>query len=213
MMLRALILPFARLRIWRADETEPTGGAVLVANHISHFDPPLIAFAFSRCIDFMTTSEFYENRIARAWLNSVNTFPVDRFRLDRRTLHIGRDRLKAGRLVGVFPDGGIRAGAASILEEAPIKRGAVALAQVGHAPIIPCVVLGSDRLYAHRRWIPGSRTPVWVAIGPTLQPDGPGLETRLSKVMRELYRDTVDHFKLTPDDLPAAPAHRKGRDR
>ncbi len=213
MMLRGLILPFARLRIWRVDETEPAGGAVLVSNHISHFDPPFLAFAFSRCIDFMTTSEFYENRVARAWLNSVNTFPVDRFRLDRRTLQVGRDRLKAGRLVGVFPDGGIRAGAGSILEDAPIKRGAVALAEVGHAPIIPCLVLGSDRLYAHRRWIPGSRTPVWVAIGATLQPDGPGLETRLSGVMRELYRATIDHFKLTPDDLPAAPAHRKGRDR
>jgi 1-acyl-sn-glycerol-3-phosphate acyltransferase len=212
-MLRALILPFVRLNVWRADEAEPPGGAVLVANHISHFDPPLIAFAFSRCIDFMTTSEFYENRVARAWLNAVNTFPVDRFRLDRRTLRTGRDRLKAGRLVGVFPDGGIRAGAASILEEAPIKRGAVALAQIAHVPIVPCVLIGSDRLYAHRRWIPGSRTPVWIAIGPALSPDGPELETRLSHAMRDLYRATINHFELTPDDLPAAPAHRKGRDR
>jgi len=212
-ILRGLILPFVRLSIWRAGETEPAGGAVIVSNHISHFDPPLLAFAFSRCIDFMTTSEFYENRIARAWLNAVNTFPVDRFRLDRHTLHLGRERLRAGRLVGVFPDGGIRAGSGSILEDAPIKRGAVALAQVGHAPIIPCVVIGSDRMYAHRRWIPGSRTPAWVAIGPTLQPDGAELETRLSHAMRGLYRAAIDHFKLAPDDLPAAPAHRKGRDR
>ena len=213
MMLRGLILPFARLDVWRAGDAEPAGAAVLVCNHISHFDPPFLAFAFSRCIDFMTTSEFYQNRLARAWLNSVNTFPVDRFRLDRKTLQIGRERLQAGRLVGVFPDGGIRAGAGSILEDAPIKRGAAALAQIARVPLVPCVLIGSDRLYAHRRWIPGSRTPVWLAIGSALPPEGPELETRLSKAIRELYHAAIKRFELTPDDLPAAPAHRKGRDR
>ena len=76
---------------------------VPVANHISHFDPLFLGIAFKRTIDWMTTEEFYDNPLLGAWLRALNTFPVDRSRPDRRALRLGVERLRAGRMVGMFP--------------------------------------------------------------------------------------------------------------
>ena len=106
-----------RLQIWRTPGAiDPTGAAVLVANHISHFDPLFLGIAFKRTIDWMTTEEFYGNPLLGVWLRALNTFPVDRSRPDRCALRLGMERLRAGRMVGMFPEGGIRAGAGSILK-------------------------------------------------------------------------------------------------
>jgi 1-acyl-sn-glycerol-3-phosphate acyltransferase len=164
----------------------------------------------------MTTAEFYANPFAAAWLRAVNTFPVDRSRPDRRALRLGVERLRAGRIVGMFPEGGIRAGASSILEGAAPKSGATALARLADAPIIPCVVLGTDRLYAKRSWRPGPpRTPVWVTIGEPIFVSGmksDEADARMAGALRELGAAAIAHFSLGPDDLPATPQRRKGRD-
>ena len=58
MLGHGLSWPFVRLQIWRAPgAVEPAGAAVLVANHISHFDSLFLAIAFDRTIDWMTTKE------------------------------------------------------------------------------------------------------------------------------------------------------------
>jgi 1-acyl-sn-glycerol-3-phosphate acyltransferase len=214
---RASFAPFASLRIWRPPGAiEPSGAAVLVSNHISHFDPILLSVAYSRSIDWMTTLEFYDNPLLAAWLRGLNTFPVDRSRPDRRALRLGVERLRGGKLVGMFPEGGIRAGSKSILGGSSPKSGAVVLARLAEAPIIPCVIFGSDRLYAKKSWslIP-PRIPVWIAIGSTFSV---GNETEgddnllLATALRDLAAKTIAHFDLGQDDLPATPQHRKGRD-
>jgi 1-acyl-sn-glycerol-3-phosphate acyltransferase len=209
--------PFVRLQVWSAPgAVEPAGAAVLVANHISHFDPLYLGLAFKRAIDWMTTAEFYANPLAGAWLRAVNTFPVDRSRPDRRALRIGVKRLRAGRMVGMFPEGGIRAGASSILEGAAPRSGAVALARLADAPIVPCVVLGTDRLYVKRNWRPGPpRTPVWVTVGAPFSIAGlksDEADARMADNMRDLFAATIAHFSLGPDDLPTTPQRRKGID-
>jgi 1-acyl-sn-glycerol-3-phosphate acyltransferase len=218
MLGHGLSWPFVRLQIWRAPgAVEPVGAAVLVANHISHFDPLFLAIAFDRTIDWMTTKEFYANRLVAAWLRAVNTFPVDRSRPDRRALRLGVERLCARRVVGVFPEGGIRAGAASILGGAGPKSGATALARLAGVPIVPCIILGTDRLYAKRTWWPGPpRIPIWATIGPPFPVsdlDGEEADARMADALRELAVATIAHFDLGPDDLPATPQHRKGRDK
>jgi len=213
----ALSWPFVRLQIWRAPGAiEPGSAVVLVANHISHFDPLFLAIAFNRTIDWMTTKEFYANRLVAAWLRAVNTFPVDRSRPDRRALRLGVERLHVGRVVGVFPEGGIRAGATSIMGGAAPKSGATALARLAGVPIVPCIVFGTDRLYAKRSWWPGPpRVPIWLTIGapfPVSDLDSGEADTRMADALRKLAAATIAHFELDPDDLPATPQHRKGRD-
>jgi 1-acyl-sn-glycerol-3-phosphate acyltransferase len=51
----------------------------------------------------------------------------------------------------MFPEGGLRDGAASVLGGAALRRGIRAVAELGRAPVIPGVILGSDRLYPQRK--------------------------------------------------------------
>src|SRR5262249_10625716 len=143
-------------------------------------------------------------------------FPVDRTRPDRRALRLGMERLRAGRLVGVFPEGGIRAGASSIIGGTTPKRGATALARLAKGPIIPSGIFGSDRLYAPGNWSPvPPRVPVWIAIGPSLSvedEDDVAANEHLATTLRALAADAIAHFDLGPADLPATPQHRKGRE-
>jgi 1-acyl-sn-glycerol-3-phosphate acyltransferase len=215
---RGALSAFLRLHVWgKSDAIEAEGAAVLVANHISHFDPVLLSIAFSRPIDWMTTEEFYANPLGGPFLRALNTFPVDRSRPDQRALRRGIERLQAGRTVGMFPEGGIRAGPTSILGGAPGRRGASALARLANVPIIPSVIFGSDRLYARRSWIPlPPRLRVWIGIAAPFSlshEDEESGHDRLTNALRELGAATVAHFGLTTDDLPATPQHRKGRDR
>jgi len=161
--------------------------------------------------------ELFQHPIFAGWFRAIDTFPVDRAHLDRQAVRTALARLRAGHAVGMFPEGGIRDGAGSVLEGAPTRPGVAGLAQMTGAPIIPCVIMGSDRCYVlPRLWHPGRRLPVWIAFGQPLSP-GPGertaaradLEASLAAAFIQLGREMRTHFRLTDDDLPQSPIRRR----
>lgn len=193
------------------------GGWLFVANHISHFDPPFLTAAAIRKIDWMATRELYHPKPVAMWMHSVDTFPVDRERVDRAATRETLERLKRGRVVGIFPEGGIRDGTRSVLEGANLKPGVAGMAQLSGAPVVPCAIVGSDRMYTHRNWIPFRRAEAWIAFGEPLRIEGEGkearaaLEKRIEESLRALYSELKERFQLTAEDLPQPPARRKGR--
>src|SRR5437762_8251032 len=111
-------------------------------------------------------SDFFRAPSFRFLLRSIYAFPDQRHHTDLKTIRSTIERLKHGRVVGIFPEGGIRDGARSLLEGAPLRPGAATLAQIAGVPIVPCVILGSDRFYSKKRWLPFQRrVPVWIAFG------------------------------------------------
>ena len=86
-------------------------GFLLASNHISHFDPFIISSVLRRKIDWMAMAEFFPLPIVGWFLRAVDAFPAERDRADRKTIRTAIERLKVGRAVGVFPEGGIRDGA------------------------------------------------------------------------------------------------------
>src|SRR5262249_53225104 len=151
-------------------------------------------------------------------LRSIDAFPAERDRADLKTIRIAIERLKNGRVVGIFPEGGIRDGARSLLEGAPLRPGAATLAQIAGVPIVPCVVLGSDRFYSKKQWLPFRRTPVWIALGKPIScfPELPKFQARqrveseLADVFKVLYAELREKFRLTTEDLPHSPQARTG---
>ena len=206
----------ARVRVRRLENAGRSGAFLLAANHISHFDPPVISAVVSRKIDWMAMAEFFPVPLLGSFLRAVDAFPADRDRADRATIRAALERLKAVRIVGIFPEGGIRDGARSVLEGAPLRSGAAALAHMAGVPIVPCVILGTDRFYARKSWLPLRRTPVWIAFGDPI-PHGAGLdkaiarartEAQLAAAFQSLYTALREEFMLTPDDLPHPPRER-----
>ena len=206
----------SRIHVVGWDYTNRAGGFLLASNHISHFDPPIISSVARRKIDWMAMAEFFPIPGLGHFLKAVDAFPAARDRADRKTIRSAIERLKDGRIVGVFPEGGIRDGARSLLGGAPLRPGASTLAHMASVPIVPCVILGSDRLYAKRNWLPLRRTPVWIAFGqaishfPELEKSvaRARIEQELANAFQELYAELRRRFQLTSDDLPHPPRER-----
>lgn len=215
--LKWILALVTRTHVLHRERTALSGGWLFVANHISHFDPPFFTVASRRKIDWMATRELYQPRPVALWMHAVDTFPVDRERADRAATRETLARLKRGRVVGIFPEGGIRDGVHSVLEGAPLKPGIAGLAQLSGAPVVPCVLIGSDQLYTHRNWIPFRRAQAWLAFGEPLRCTGEGKEARaafeeqVAAALRALYAELKERFHLTPHDLPQPPMRRKGR--
>jgi 1-acyl-sn-glycerol-3-phosphate acyltransferase len=206
----------ARVYVVGRESTERAGGFLLASNHISHFDPLIISSVARRKIDWMAMAEFFPKPIVGPFLRAVDAFPAERDRADRKTIRTAIERLKNGRIVGVFPEGGIRDGARSLLEGASLRAGASTLAHLAGVPIVPCVVLGTDRLYAKRSWLPMRRTPIWIGFGeaisnfPELEKSAARerIETELAAAFQNIYTELREKFQLRGDDLPHPPRER-----
>jgi 1-acyl-sn-glycerol-3-phosphate acyltransferase len=206
----------ARVHVLRAENANGAGGFLLASNHIGHFDPFIISSVVRRKIDWMAMAEFFPLPIVGFFLRAVDAFPAARDRADRRTIQTAIERLRKQRIVGIFPEGGIRDGARSLLEGAPLRPGAATLAHMARVPILPCVIVGSDRLYAAKNWLPFRRVPVWIAFGNPIShfPDldkktaRETIEWELAAAFKNLYAELRQKFALTADDLPHPPRER-----
>jgi 1-acyl-sn-glycerol-3-phosphate acyltransferase len=218
LLAKVFFAPLVKIHVLRPEMVRREGAWILASNHISHFDPPIIGIAVRRKIDWMAMVELFRLPVAGAWFRAIDAFPVDRFHLDRGAVRTALVRLRAGRVVGMFPEGGIRDGPGSVLEGAPLRPGVAGLSQLTGAPVIPCVIMGTDRCYVlPRLWRPGRRLPVWVGFGePLCPPEGlertaarAALEARLSAALQSLALEMRRHFELTEDDLPQSPIRRR----
>jgi len=206
----------ARVHVLRAEKADCGGAFLLASNHISHFDPLIISGVVRRKIDWMAMAEFFPVPFLGHFLRAVDAFPAARDRADRATIRTAIERLRTGRVVGVFPEGGIRAGECSLLEGAPLRPGVSTLAHIAGVPVLPCVIIGSDRLYNARRWLTLRRPPVWIAFSdpiscPANLPKSAArerIEQEVTDAFQRLYLELREKFQLTPDDLPHSPQER-----
>src|ERR1700720_2222003 len=199
----------------------PTGtGYILASNHISHFDPPFLGSRFRRYVDWMAMEELFRNRARAVLMESLCAFKVRRDGNDRTGIRTAVKRLVEGRVVGVFPEGGIRAGKGSVLEGAPMWPGVSALAVLSGKPVVPGGILGTDRLYDKRNWFRFRSVPVWIGFGEKISPrsDLPKRDARdlvqkaLSEAFVSLKERLVIEFGLAEKDLPTTPQARKRED-
>src|SRR5881392_1216181 len=123
-LVRLLLGCVTRIRLVRRENANLTGGFLLAANHISHFDPFIISSVVGQKIDWMAMAEFFRFPVLGFLLRAVDAFAADRDRADRKTIRTAIERLKARRVVGLFPEGGIRDGVHSLLECTPLRPGA-----------------------------------------------------------------------------------------
>lgn len=214
-LLRLIFLPSCRISILHRERSAVPGTWILASNHISHFDPPVLTVSTIRPIDWMAMEELFSHRVADRYLHSVNAFPIRRGKPDRAALRIASERLHHGRVVGIFPEGGIRDGAASVLEEGAIRPGFSLVANLAKASVLPVVILGTDRLYNKRHWSPFRNTQVWVGFGEMIHSvEGAsheareGLESQLRTALHTVKAEMVAHFKLSQEDLPKSPLQR-----
>jgi len=201
---------FCRVETHRTREV-PAGPWILACNHLSHFDPPLIAGAFRQPLDFLAMRELFRPAWFGALLRSANVIPVGRRQADTAALKAARQRLDKGRIVCVFPEGGLRAGVTSVLGGAELTGGVALLAARSQVAVRPAVIVGSDQLYARQNWI--RRPRVVVAVGEPIPPPAEketrsGWVKRLGEEMRQVYAEARRTHRLASHELPHTPQER-----
>jgi len=214
---RLLFALTCRVRVVELAPVPRSGMLIMASNHISHFDPPIMSGFFPRRLDWMAMGELFGTPFWRGVFTRLNCIPVDRGGGDRTSLRTALHRLEERRVIGIFPEGGIRAGEYSILNGAAMKPGLAALSIMSGAPVIPCVLLGSDRLYKKAAWL--RRTTLHLVIGGAIEPPKEdarqaGARERfaaeLSQAFVSLKEEAIVRFGLSPEDLPQTPQARKG---
>ena len=118
---------------WDACTVPSSGPAIIACNHLSVLDPLLLVASNHRLISFLVAQEYYELRWLRPWLDRSACIPVRRDGRDLRGLLQARRLLQAGRVLGIFPEGGIaREG---------MQKGLAWLVRASGAPVVPARVL------------------------------------------------------------------------
>jgi 1-acyl-sn-glycerol-3-phosphate acyltransferase len=129
-------------RIWDVEISGATrvpvaGPVVMVGNHIGFLDGPLMAILGPRPVHALTKQELFTGPLG-AFLRATGQIPQDRDQVDPLALRTAIAVLRAGGLVGVFPestrgDGTMRT----------VAGGAAYLAMVTGAPVLPVSFLGT----------------------------------------------------------------------
>ena len=157
-------------KILHAERAKLNGAYLLAANHTCPYDAPLIIAATPRVIYWLSIVELFQNPLSRWFLSAFGALPLDRSRTDTVTVRKMSRLLRAGKVVGIFPEGGLRHDEASVLESGSIDDGVCKLAQLAGVPVLPCVVLGGEQFRRWTSWLPGSRTRWVVAFGEPIAP-------------------------------------------
>jgi len=148
----------------RGTEHVPAAGPVLlVANHVSVLDPPLVGGASPRQLSFLAKAELFGIPLFGGLIRRLGARPLRREGPDAGALRTALRVLKEGGALLVFPEG--TRGEEGVL--GPAKPGAGMLAVLGGAPVIPVYVSGSGRAWPRGRRFPRPAR-VTVTFGPPL---------------------------------------------
>jgi 1-acyl-sn-glycerol-3-phosphate acyltransferase len=126
------------------------GGVLLVANHASYLDPPLIGSYSTRPVNILAKSELFKIPIFNLIIKALGAIPIRREMIDRKSLRIAVDLLKDGCVLLVFPEG-TRTRNGSIGNPKP---GSGLIAKMADVAIVPVYIQGSYETLPRRRIFP-----------------------------------------------------------
>jgi 1-acyl-sn-glycerol-3-phosphate acyltransferase len=148
-----------------AEHVPSSGGAVLAINHTGYMDfayAGLAARPQGRLVRFMAKEEVFTHPVSGPLMRGMHHIPVDRdagagsFREALRAL-------KAGEIVGVFPEATI----SRSFELKEFKSGTIRMAAMAGVPILPMAIWGSQRVWTkdHPKRLGRSKVPITLSVG------------------------------------------------
>ncbi|HPX35823.1 MAG TPA: 1-acyl-sn-glycerol-3-phosphate acyltransferase [Mycobacterium sp.] len=167
-----------------------TGGAVVAINHTGYLDFTFAGLPFfrnrpRRLVRFMAKQEVFDHKVTGPIMRSLRHIPVDRAS-GAASFDAAVDALKAGELVGVYPEATI----SRSFELKEFKSGAARMAIAADVPIIPHIVWGAQRIWTkdHPKKLWRTKVPISIAVGEPIAPTLPPAE------LTELLRTRMQHL-------------------
>jgi 1-acyl-sn-glycerol-3-phosphate acyltransferase len=202
---------------WSGQENiPPEGGVIIVPNHLSEFDPLVVAhfvYKSGRWPQFLAKSTLFKIRLFGPLLRAVRQIPVYRGTADAvKSLEAAIAAVKAGDSVIIYPEGTTPKSG-----ELWPQRGKTGVARLWlhtHAPIVPMVTWGPQKVFDPRteKLHVRPRTPVTVVAGPPLdlskwqdaQPTAANLYAITDEIMTVLRDMLADIRGETAPEQPSS---------
>jgi 1-acyl-sn-glycerol-3-phosphate acyltransferase len=194
-----------------------SGPAVIATNHIGYLDFVFSGYAArdqGRLVRFLAKKEIFDKRGPGWLMRKMKHIPVDRFGAPHESFAASVAALKAGEVIGMFPEATI---SPSFVPRSG-KNGAVRMAQESGAPLIPAAIWGTHRILT--KWRPKNfkrQIAIAVNVGKpfTVEPgeDPDEATARLMRRITELLADAQARYPQKPageDDRWWVPAHLGG---
>jgi 1-acyl-sn-glycerol-3-phosphate acyltransferase len=200
-VLYEILKPFAvllmrlyfRLEARGAEHVPASGALLLVSNHSSVLDPPLVGGASPRQLSFLAKAELFDIPLFGRFIRAVNARPVRREGSDARALKAALRVLEEGKALLVFPEG--TRGPEGTLREA--KPGAGMLAVLSGAAVVPVLITGSGRALPRGASFPRPRKAI-VRFGPPMR-----FKTK-AEAGRETAEERKDAYRAASEEMMRA---------
>jgi 1-acyl-sn-glycerol-3-phosphate acyltransferase len=156
---------YFRGRVYGEANVPKSGPLIVVANHASDFDPPLLSCAVRRPVSYMAKEELFQVPLLKQAIRLYGAYPVKRGSADRSAIREALKQLDQGWAVGIFlqgtrtPDGRIP----------DPKIGAALIAAKAQVPLLPVSLGGTQDIFAKGSSVPRP-VPLTIRIGEPIAP-------------------------------------------
>ncbi len=209
--MRLLILTwfriFTRLETHGQENLPASGGFILSANHLTHFDSPLIfTLMKGRKVTVFAADKYRPHPFFRRVLECFDVIWVHRGAIGPSTMRVAARVLRGGGILGVAPEGTRSRVTHALLEG---KTGAAFLALTAGVPIVPIAIAYPDRIVPSLKRLRRQRVTITVGkpiVFPPLEdgrrPDAHLLETYTTEIMCRLAAMLPPEYRGVYADHP-----------
>jgi acyl-[acyl-carrier-protein]-phospholipid O-acyltransferase / long-chain-fatty-acid--[acyl-carrier-protein] ligase len=188
---------FYRVRPMGLESLPPTGGVLLLPNHISYIDVVVLQLACPRPIRYLVYDQIYQNRMLRWGMRLLGAIPISPKKA-RLGIEAAVEALAKGEVVCLFPEGALTRTAT--LQK--LNRGYELIARKARVPVMPVWlenVWGSVFSYygGHFFWQWPRLVPlkVWIYFGSPMT----GEEATAETVRRRMLDMSEAAFQARPE--------------
>ncbi len=189
---RLFVKLYHRMRVEGRAHVPAEGGVLILSNHQSFLDIPIVAAALERHVAFVARDTLAKSAFLRFWMKGAGAILIRRGAPDRAALEEIVEHLKLGDCVVMFPEG-TRTRDGSLGE---LRGGALLVARRAGVPIVPASIRGAIEAMPRGVRLPRPRR-VAIRFGQPLQPRDP---EALEKVTRSISAGIGDG---TFDSVPS----------
>jgi 1-acyl-sn-glycerol-3-phosphate acyltransferase len=154
---RCVTAVFCRVQLSGQDSIPTEGPVILAGNHTSFLDGIILFAMVRRPASFIVKSEAFVWPLS-GFLRWAAQIGIHRDQVDPAPVKLAVALLRAGGLIGIFPEGTRGRGV-----DQPVKPGVGYFALRSGAAVIPVAITGSDQLMTRRGW---RRPVVHIVFGP-----------------------------------------------
>lgn len=131
---------------------------IVMPNHLSNNDPPIISMTFMFPIAYMAKKELFEIPFIGWAITTLGAFSVNREKLEKTTIKAAKEVIRKGWCLGMFLEG-TRSKIPNTLGKPNI--GPVYISHLTGVPILPVGIIGSNKPFG----------PITVRIGKLFYPE------------------------------------------